>query len=188
MYSVGSSRVMFAMFRICFLLIPLVSAFNLFSQNTYKIEYHHGIVEGFNKQFVDFFKFAYNKYNRTARAFDLKIRFSKKIETMKVLLEAFKFINNQYRSFIPINMVFDVCSAIKSDLFGMKELMTKSGNFTSCPIQKDSYVMEKFTPDETQFPPNIPLGQYKFSLSFTTNDKFLMKFTVASEVKNRKDV
>ncbi|XP_017778471.1 PREDICTED: uncharacterized protein LOC108564073 [Nicrophorus vespilloides] len=106
---------------------------------------------------------------------------------MKTSLQTWKFINNEYRNFTPITVGFDLCSALKTNLFGLAVIAKEYGNWTNCPVLKGYYVMRQFTPDDGLFPPNLPLGQYKFSLTFNTHDQFLFKLSVDCVIKNRKD-
>ncbi|XP_017778460.1 PREDICTED: uncharacterized protein LOC108564062 [Nicrophorus vespilloides] len=178
----------FTMFCISFLIFPLVFALkHEYSQTGYKFQIHHGIPEDFNPNLVADYTFGYNKYNRSTRAFNLGVRFLKKIDSVTVLMETAKFINNQFREFVPLNLMFNICAAMKSELFGIKTLL-KYGNLTTCPFEKGYYVMRNFVVDDSLFLPNIPLGQYKFTLTFSTHEKLLIKYSFVAELKNRKYV
>ncbi|KAF2893458.1 hypothetical protein ILUMI_12718 [Ignelater luminosus] len=70
------------------------------------------------------------------RKIELQNKFhgSANVQHPNILLQAYRFVSNEYRLF-PIRFIFDVCDSLIKNELGIQNIYN-CGNFTRCPIKK----------------------------------------------------
>ncbi|KAF2885410.1 hypothetical protein ILUMI_20755 [Ignelater luminosus] len=136
-----------------------------FFQNEYHIIPHHLDVVRYNRNFVDLMHIRTFKHNRTCTAFNFTVRSlmdkSEKIE-VRVILQAYKFLSNEYRLF-PMRFEVNLCKAIDVNVLGLLNTFKFLYFFFD---QGKTYNVCNWIVDERKFPPGIPTGKYKFQLIY----------------------
>ncbi|KAF2904725.1 hypothetical protein ILUMI_01452 [Ignelater luminosus] len=75
-------------------------------------------------------------------------------------------MSNEYR-FFPVTVKVNVCAEYTKNTSGLRDIMSKMSNFKPCDLEKGTYYIKNAMPDFSEFPPQMPRGQYKAVGTFT---------------------
>ncbi|KAF2902446.1 hypothetical protein ILUMI_03739, partial [Ignelater luminosus] len=105
-----------------------------FYQNDYHIIPHRMELIRYSKKFLINAKVQTFKYNRTQPAVNFTGSFNFVSEDVKIIVQAYKFMSNEFRIF-PLRFAVNACKAFNANAMGVLSAI-KCGNFTGCPFEK----------------------------------------------------
>ncbi|XP_031337335.1 uncharacterized protein LOC116166504 [Photinus pyralis] len=80
----------------------------------------------------------------------------------------YRFASGAYR-IIPFNITIDLCDQLKRNMFGLSSIVQYS-NFRGCPFPGGLLYLRYYPIEQDKFPPFLPLGKYKLSITVHVND------------------